>query len=121
MVASQAPADRWWHLPSDTPENWPTGITSERRDPQTNRWVKISSAARNEAVDTAVYAWAAAHLSGSRAIGPGRRIGLQYMRAKDWERLRDTVCPVQGDLFADPQQPAAPSSAPCSNDLLDVL
>lgn len=111
MAPAQPPGERWWHLPSDLPASWYTGITSERRDPETNRWEKIKHNARNEPIDTAVYAWAIAHLTGSSGIGGSRVIKLQNFAQRDWDRLEEALCPVQTDLFTAPV-PRAPQTPP---------
>lgn len=100
IAPTQPIADRWWHLPRDLPETWYGGITSERRDPGNGRWEKIRASARNEAIDTAVYCWAIAHLTGSPRIAGSRLVRLQRMAARDWERLTEQMCPVQNDLFS---------------------
>lgn len=105
---SQRQEERWWHLPNDLPETWPAGITAERRDPQSGRWVKVSASARNEPIDTAVYAWAVAHLTSSLAVGTIRRIAFQTWRARQWELLVEQLCPPTADLFAATMAPSAP-------------
>lgn len=106
IAPTQLPRDRWWHLPSDLPESWYKGIASERRDPETGNWEKVTSSARNEVIDTAVYAWAIAHLSGHPRLGSSRLIRLQSLKVSDWESLEKTMCPVQTDLFETPVTPA---------------
>lgn len=112
IAPTQPPEQRWWHLPRDLPDTWYVGITSERRDPETHRWEKIAKSARNEAVDTAVYAWAVAHLAGSPGIGASRLVKLQSWTAASWEQLEQDVCPVQGDLFSAAPVQAEPAPAP---------
>jgi phage terminase large subunit GpA-like protein len=48
------------HISEDLPQEYFTGIVSETYDPRTNRFVK-KRGARNEPLDTFVYAYAAAH------------------------------------------------------------
>lgn len=100
---TQPRSERWWHLPSDLPDTWYAGIVSEQRDPETGRWYKVRANARNEPVDTAVYAWAIAHLSGTPRLGGGRIVKLQHMTQRDWDQLEAVMCPVQADLFSDEQ------------------
>ena len=111
-ATTQTRAERWWHLPCDLPDAWYAGIVAEQRDPETGRWYKTTTSARNEPVDTAVYAWAIAHLSGTPRLGGGRIVKLQHMTQRDWEQLEAAMCPVQIDLFADPA--ATPSPAPAA-------
>lgn len=108
---TQPRGERWWHLPSDLPDTWYAGIVSEQRDPETGRWYKVRANARNEPVDTAVYAWAIAHLSGTPRLGGGRIIKLQHMTVRDWEQLEAALCPVQSDLFAPAAAPTLPQAA----------
>ncbi len=83
---------RWFHLPADMPDAWFAGITSERRDPETERWVPVKlSKVRNEDIDTLVYAYAA-------ATHP--RVGLLRFREADWTRLEQYYQPPIRDLFA---------------------
>lgn len=100
IAPTQRPEERWWHLPRDLPESWYTGITSERRDPETGRWEKVKITARNEALDVAVYAWAIAHLHSTPRIGESRLIRLQARTARDWDRWEELVCLTQADLFS---------------------
>jgi phage terminase large subunit GpA-like protein len=115
IAPSQPRAERWWHLPSDLPDAWYAGMTSERRDPETHRWEKIKHNSRNEAIDTAVYAWAICHLTGSPRLGASRVIRLQSKTQKDWDQLQELMCPVQADLFSPPTErvrPPAPRPPP---------
>ncbi len=116
LAPLQPAAERWWHLPRDLPPTWYEGMTAERRDPETARWEKIKHAARNEPIDTAVYAWAIAHLTGSPRIGAARLVRLQTMTARAWEQLDAELCPVQHDLFAPPpratERPPEPYPSP---------
>jgi len=114
---SQSARERWWHLPSGLPNSWYEGMASERRDPDTGRWEKIKPNARNEPIDTAVYCWALAHLSGSPRIGGSRLVKLQAMRVRDWERLSEELCPVQQDLFAAPELKSQQQGAPTAPNL----
>ena len=107
----QPPEARWWHLPRDLPTSWYEGMTAERRDPETARWVKVTAKGRNEPLDTAVYAWALAHLSGSPRIGSSRLVRLQSMTARAWDLLEEEMCPTVQDLFETPSAPR-PSAPP---------
>lgn len=107
MMPTQASADRWWHLPSDLPAAWFAGIAAERRDPETGRWEKTAASARNEPIDTAVYAWAIAHLTHNPRLPRARRLAIGTWTAREWEQLTARQCPTQGDLF----QPEAIATA----------
>ena len=102
IAPSQLERERWWHLPRDLPESWYAGIVSEVRDPETGRWEKTRSNARNEPIDTAVYAWAIANLGGTHRIPNSRLIKIQSMTQRAWDDLHARLCPLQADLFADP-------------------
>jgi phage terminase large subunit GpA-like protein len=75
-------------------------LTNEKRVPQrTSRgtrfmWVKVTSNARNEAWDGAVY-----------AIWCAERLGLSKYPQKVWEQIRERVQPRNGSLFDQPDQP----------------
>ena len=107
MMPTQAAADRWWHLPHDLPAAWFAGIAAERRDPETGRWEKTAASARNEPIDTAVYAWAIAHLTHNPRLPRARRLAIGTWSAREWEQLTARQCPTQGDLF----QPEAIATA----------
>ncbi len=110
MTPSQSESERWWHLPNDLPPSWFSGITSERRDPETGRWEKTAASARNEPIDTAVYAWAIAHLTHNPRLPRVRRLAIGTWSAREWDALHQRLCPTQGDLFA----PEAISTAAAS-------
>lgn len=108
----QPPASRWWHLPNNLPDSWYAGITSERRDPEKEKWDKVQPSQRNEALDVAVYAWAIAHCVNSPRIGEARLVKIKSMHPRKWEALRDRLCPAQNDLFGADNPPPRPSPPP---------
>lgn len=71
--------DRKVHFSEDLPHEYFTGITSEIFDPRHNRYVK-KRGARNEPLDTWVYAYAAAH---------HQELRLHRYTAKAWDDLMD--------------------------------
>ena len=99
ITPTQASAERWWHLPSDLPATWFSGIAAERRDPESGRWEKTASSARNEPIDTAVYAWALAHLTHSPRLPRASRLAIGTWSSREWDQLTARLCPTQGDLF----------------------
>lgn len=88
------------HLSKQMPPEIFEQLTAEKRVPQrTSRgirfmWVKVSSTARNEAWDGAVY-----------AIWCAERLGLSKYPQKVWEQIRERVQPRNGSLFDQPDQP----------------
>ena len=91
-------AQRMVHFSEDLPHEYFAGITSETFDPRANRFIK-KRGARNEPLDTAVYAFAAAH-------HPELRLHL-YTKAKWDELLRLYALPL--DAEARRNQPEAPA------------
>lgn len=92
--------DRRVHFSRDLPDEYFAQLCAEIYDPHKHKWVKQQ--ARNEALDTLVYAIAAAR-------HPKLRIHL--MRDVDWTRFAAVMQPATGDLFAQqtaPEQPAKP-------------
>ncbi|MEO5811562.1 MAG: phage terminase large subunit family protein [Rhodanobacter sp.] len=83
------------HFAGDLPVDYYTQLTAERYDLAAKRWVK-KSGARNEALDTLVYAYAA-------ALSPTLRIHLK--RDADWSVLEAKLEPSSADLFT-ASQPA---------------
>lgn len=81
--------NRLIHFPGDLPEDYYTMLTAERFDLTAKRWVK-KSGARNEALDTFVYAYAA-------ALSPNVRIHMK--RDADWAALEAKLEPGTDDLF----------------------
>ena len=75
-------------------------MAAEVYDDRAGRWVKIR--ARNEALDTWVYAYAA-------ACHPSVRINR--MQVADWSRYRDMVEPRVNDLFVDRKEQNVQTSA----------
>lgn len=78
------------HFPADLPEDFYSMLTAERFDLQAKRWLK-KKGARNEALDTFVYAYAA-------ALSPTIRIHVK--READWAALEAKLEPGSGDLFS---------------------
>lgn len=81
-------------FPTGLPENYFAQLMSEVFDPEKNRYI-LRKGKRNEALDTAVYAHAAAH-------HPTLRV--DKLRAPDWERLRQVL---EGDAVPDAEALAA--------------
>jgi phage terminase large subunit GpA-like protein len=75
--ADREPGDRWAHFSDQLETEYFSGLVSETYNPTKNRFEKRSGA-RNEALDTWVYAYAAAHHSELR---------LHRFTLADWERL----------------------------------
>lgn len=75
--ADKAPEDRLCHFSSDLPKEFFAGLVGETYDPSKNRFVN-KKGARNEPLDTWVYAFAAAH-------HPELRLH-RYTKA-DWDEL----------------------------------
>lgn len=96
------------HLPKSLPDDYFEQITAEQRVRQRTshgevwRWIKASSAARNEAWDLWVYCLWAAHV-----------LDLPKYRSVQWDRLEQLVAPRQADLLTAPAVlPSAPARAP---------
>lgn len=89
------------HFPADLPDEFYTMLTAERFDLTAKRWLK-KKGARNEALDTFVYAYAA-------ALSPSIRIHVK--READWAALEAKLEP-HGDLFATPAPAAAKKEGP---------
>lgn len=91
-------SDRQERFSEALPEEYFAQLASEIYDPNKRRWIK--QRARNEALDTAVYAIAA-------AMQPALRLHL-WTDAK-WSQIEQLLEPSTGDLFtAPPRQEAAP-------------
>lgn len=90
---------------SELPLTFFQGIASEVFDAESGKWIKRAGA-RNEPLDTWVYAYAAAHHPS---------IAIHTARASDWDRLEQLMEPRVGDLFAAPldinEPPAAEPAA----------
>lgn len=99
-----APGPGYVAFPADTPAEYFEGITSENRVPVrvsggfATRWVKIKSNARNEPLDTAVYAEFVFH-----------RLGVHTYTDAAWSRLESAMQP---DLFAQAQKAVDASAGP---------
>jgi len=89
---------RRFRFAQDLPPEIYDQLAAEQFDIERGRWVKIRSR-RNEALDTLVYAYAA-------ACHP--RIRLHTLREPDWARLEAQIEPPTADLFAagDPPEPS---------------
>jgi len=85
------------HFAADLPDDYYTMLTAERFDLAAKRWLK-KKGARNEALDTLVYAYAA-------ALSPSIRIHVK--READWAAIESKIEPPSGDLFT--ARPAAPT------------
>jgi phage terminase large subunit GpA-like protein len=97
--------NRLIHFPADLPDDFYTMLTAERFDLQAKRWLK-KKGARNEGLDTLVYAYAA-------ALSPSIRIHVK--READWAAIEAKLEPVNDDLFtarAPVTVIAAPREAP---------
>jgi len=88
------------HFPADLPDDYYTMLTAERFDLAAKRWLK-KKGARNEALDTLVYAYAA-------ALSPAIRIHVK--READWAATEAKLEPSSGDLFTARAHAPAPAS-----------
>jgi phage terminase large subunit GpA-like protein len=89
--AKHAPHDRLVHFAEGLDASFYSQLTAEIWDPNKRKWIKVRP--RNEALDTMVYAVAAAH-------HPSARIHL--WKEPQWARLEAVLEPATGDLFAAP-------------------
>lgn len=87
---------RMIHFPADLPDDYYTMLTAERFDLAAKRWLK-KKGARNEALDTLVYAYAA-------ALSPSIRIHVK--READWAAMEAKLEPANDDLFTTRAPPA---------------
>jgi phage terminase large subunit GpA-like protein len=117
VVVLVKPVERMVRYPAGLPDEFYDQVTAEVYDERSGRWIKIR--ARNEALDTWVYAYAA-------ACHPAVRINR--LQTADWEHLRQMIEPRTGDLFStanpqletpavaqvppDPQQEGVPVQTP---------
>lgn len=117
--AGDKPADftrRNFRFPDALPESYFGGLVSEIFDPSKGRYVKRKGAARNEPLDTLVYAWAATQHP---------ELQLEKKSAADWDadeaRILDAArvvaTPAGNRLTPEPApaqhpEPAAPPPAP---------
>lgn len=100
----QQPHERMVHFSDELPEEYFTQLCAEIFNPRSRRWEKQQ--ARNEALDTFVYAIAAARHPA---------VGVQKMRDADWLRVREALEPdaIQPSLFQQPAaEPPKPQPAP---------
>lgn len=81
--------DRRVHFSNDLPEEYFSQLCAEVYDPHKKAWVKQQ--ARNEALDTLVYAIAASRHP---------KVRVHLMRDVDWTRFAAVIQPANGDLFA---------------------
>ena len=77
---------------ADLPDEYFTQLCAEIYDPHKKMWVKQQS--RNEALDTFIYAIAAARHP---------KLRLHLFRESDWDRFKAIIEPTNGDLFSQPQ------------------
>lgn len=112
-LASDADTDsdslhkRWVRFPEGLPPSWYAGLVSEAFDPVKGRYVK-KGAARNEPLDTWVYAYAAAHHPELR---------LHTRTRADWDADEARLLAAAGlsvtpDEAQQDQPPAAPTATP---------
>lgn len=95
------PHERMVHFSNELPEEYFTQLCAEIFNPRSRRWEKQQ--ARNEALDTFVYAIAAARHPG---------VGVHKMRDSDWDRLQSLYEPREGQLFGPQPVPAPEIKAP---------
>lgn len=100
-VAEQEESARRVHFAQDLPDEFFAQLTAERYDLTLKRWIKRHRAARNEAWDCWVYAYAA-------ACHP--RVRLHVRRDADWAALEAKLEPPVADLFASPATPPQPAA-----------
>jgi phage terminase large subunit GpA-like protein len=106
-LRNESPGAGYVHLSKHLPDEVFDQLTAERlvtryvKGRPRLEWIKAAGR-RNEALDCAVYALAAAH-----------RLGMERWREPDWSKLQQRVEPVVADLFDQPApQEAAPSPSP---------
>lgn len=98
----EQPEARLVRYSSELPLTFFQGIASEVFDAEHARWIKRPGA-RNEPLDTWVYAYAAAHHPS---------IAIHTARVGDWDRLEQLVEPRVGDLFSAPETPTTEEALP---------
>lgn len=103
----QDPALRAFRFPDALPENYFGGLVSEIFDPAKGRYVKRKGAARNEPLDTLVYAWAATQHP---------ELQLEKKTAADWaaDEARLTVARPATVPAAPTTATAPPASTPAT-------
>lgn len=99
--ADRAPDARMVHLSEDLPSEYFGGLVSETYNPVKNRFEKKRGAARNEPLDTWVYAYAAAHHPELR---------LHRLSKSDWDARAARL--ARNDHAAPQDAPASPADAP---------
>jgi len=90
-------ASRLLHFSEDLPREYFTGIVSETFNPRTNRF-ETKRGARNESLDTLVYAYAAAH---------HHELRLHLHTAAKWDELGAKLAVVSSDEYRRLQAEAA--------------
>lgn len=96
--ADKAPDARALHFSDELPPDYFAGLVSERYNPVKNRFEKMRGAARNEPLDTWVYAYVAAH-------HPELRL---HRRSKaDWDAAEARLRPAATDADAVPRGTSA--------------
>ncbi len=111
---AEDPADRFIRFPEGLPDTYYTGLVCEYFDLGARRWVKPKTA-RNEPLDTLVYAYFA-------ALCPFIRLDL--IREHEWAALEAALEPA-ADLFAPPMdsrgtQPTPPAPVPVATAMTPV-
>lgn len=89
------------HFPQGLAEDYYEQLTAETFDPSKNRWL-LKKGRRNEALDTMVYATAAAQHPD---------LNVHKARDADWMQLEHLLQPMHRDLFAAPPQAIPPPAA----------
>lgn len=89
--AGVEPDDYRFRFPGDLTDDFFQQLTAERYDTTKQRWVKPRHK-RNEALDCAVYAFAA-------ACHPAIRVHM--LKERDWEKIEAKVQPMIMDMFAE--------------------
>ena len=97
--ADLEPEKRLVHFSQDLPAEYFTGLVSETYNPVKNRFEK-KRGARNEPLDTYVYAYAAAHHPSIR---------LHRMSSRDWDARAARLKPASGDEQQNTQTVASSS------------
>lgn len=103
--ADKEPAKRLVHLSQDLPPEYFSGLISETYNPSRNRFEKRRGA-RNEALDTWVYAYAATHHAELR---------LHRRTNSDWDEAQSRLGPTaegKAQPAGDEIQPATPAARP---------
>ena len=98
-------ADRQERFSEGLPDDYFVQLTAEVYDPHKRRWIKQRP--RNEALDTAVYAMAA-------AMHPALRVHL--WSDSRWDEIERALEPLTADLFMAPAPSTAPPNPPSAKD-----